>query len=108
MGLRRCVEHVVGQCGSGAGDYRCDFVEDSNSGCDFVEEFNTWFGQCGSAGDFVEDSNSGFACSGEGWATAANAASAACSGATADGGEGWTTGGATAAIDATAFEASGL
>ncbi len=62
MGLRRCVEHVVGQCGSGA-----DF---NNVVEDFVEEFG---------GDFVEDSNSGYtstsaasaACSGEGWATAA-------------------------------------
>ena len=88
MGLRRCVEHVVGQCGSGAGDYH------------FVEVCNAWFGQRGSAGDFVEATAANAAsaaCSGEGWATAAIDA-------TAYGGEGW----ATAAIDATAFEASGL
>ncbi len=99
MGLSRRFEHLVGVGGSGAGDG--DFLEDSNGGCDVFEEFNPWFGQCRSSGDVVEGSVCGFACSGEGWATAANAASAACSGATADGGEGWTTGGAKAAIDAT-------
>ncbi len=102
MGLSRRFEHLVGVGGPGAGDG--GFLEAYSEG----SISNPWFGQCGSHGDGVE----GFI-SGEGWATAANAASAACSGegwataaidATAYGGEGW----AAAAIDATAFEASGL